>query len=135
MAIVIPAIAQGMKIASLAGEVSQRKAMAVRIAERVLNESIITGQYQSVQNGTEQAGPYEFRWNIHDDPWKSATGASSVNTPNGVNQSSVNANSIHELSVDVTFAAQGKDYSVHLSTLVNTTQRSSANPPPPMNSF
>ncbi len=135
MAVVIPAIMQGMKIASLAGVVSQRKALAVRIGERVLNESIITGQYQSVQSGIERSGPYEFRWNIHDDPWKSATTSSSLSTANGVNQTAVNANSIHELSVDVVFAAQGKDYTVHLSTLVNPSQRATANLPPAMNTF
>src|SRR5579872_3024231 len=69
MAIVIPVAMQGLKIASLAGEVSQRKALAARVGERVLNESILTGQYQSVQRGTEKQGPYQFRWTLHDEPW------------------------------------------------------------------
>jgi len=50
MAIVIPVVLQGLRIASLAGEVSQRKALAARIAERVLNEAIVTGQFATTQS-------------------------------------------------------------------------------------
>jgi hypothetical protein len=46
-----------------------------------------------------------------------------LNSPNGINQGVVNQNNIHELSVDVTFPAQGRDYAVHLSTLVNISQQ------------
>jgi len=56
-----------------------------------------------------------------------------VNNPNGINQSVVNQNNIHELSVDVTFGAQNKNYSVHLSTLVNVSQPVTASALPPMN--
>src|SRR5689334_15182452 len=61
MAIVIPVAVHGMRVASLAGVVAQRKALAARIGERLLNETVVTRQWnQSVQNGTEQAGPYQF---------------------------------------------------------------------------
>src|ERR1051325_2433688 len=46
MAIVIPVAVQGLRVASLAGQVGQRKAVAGRIAERVLNELSVTGQLQ-----------------------------------------------------------------------------------------
>jgi prepilin-type N-terminal cleavage/methylation domain-containing protein len=135
IAIVVPVTAQGLRLATLAGELSQRKAIAAHIGERVLNEAIVTGQGQSAQSGTEKAGPYEFRWTIHNEAWSPPATSSSLNSPNGINQNVVNANTIQQLSVEVKFVAQGKDHSVRLSTLVNTSQSSSANPPPPMNTL
>ena len=134
MAVVVPVAVQGLRLASMAGEVSQRKAIAASIGERVLNEAIVTGQGQSAQSGIEKAGPsYEFRWAIHNEAWSPPATASSLNSPNGVNQNAINANTMQQLSVEVKFAAQGKNLSVRLSTLVNTSQSASANPPPPMN--
>ena len=40
MAVVVPVIYQGMHVASLAGEVAERKAIAARIGDRVLYENI-----------------------------------------------------------------------------------------------
>src|SRR5258706_11138235 len=42
MAIVIPVALQGIKIANQAGQVAVRKTQAARVAQRVLNESIVT---------------------------------------------------------------------------------------------
>ena len=67
MAIIIPVALHGVHVASLAGEVAQRKTLATRIGERLLNETVVTRQWnQSVQNGTEQAGSYNFRWTIRE---------------------------------------------------------------------
>src|SRR4029453_13242471 len=53
IAIVIPVAVEGLRIANLAGQVSQRKAVAMRVAERVLNEMAVTGQMRSsAQNGS-----------------------------------------------------------------------------------
>ena len=106
--------------ASLAGEVSQRKALAARIAEKVLNESIVMSQYQTTQKGTEQAGPYQFWWTMKDEPWSQLATLAVLNSSNGVNQAVVNQDAIHQVTVNVMFKAQNKDYAVHLSTLVNT---------------
>jgi prepilin-type N-terminal cleavage/methylation domain-containing protein len=121
MAVIIPVIYQALNVATLAGEVSQRKAMAARIAERILNETIVTGQAQSAQSGVERSGPYDFRWVVKDEPWTQLGGLTSLNSPNGVNSSGLSQNNIHQLSVDVTYTAQSRDFSVHLSTLVNIT--------------
>lgn len=124
MAIVIPVAMQGMGIATRAGEVSQRKALAARLGEKILNETIVTGQLnQSLQSGVEQQGPCQFRWTIHNEPWNQLASVQLLNSPNGINQGVVNQNNIHELSIDVTFPAQGRDYAVHLSTLVNISQQ------------
>jgi type II secretory pathway pseudopilin PulG len=129
MAIVIPVAVSGMHVASLAGEVTQRKSLAMQIAERLLNEVVVTKQWsQAFQSGVEQAGPYTFRWAMHDEPWTQLTTLSQAyNTVNGINTSVVNGNTIHQLSVDVSFTAQGKTYSVHLATITDTSQQSTMN--------
>lgn len=121
MALVVPIIVQALHVATLAGEVSQRKAIAARIAERVLNEAILNSQgHPSAQTGNEQSGDYEFHWEVKDQPWDQLSGLNVSTSPNGINQSVVNQNLIHELSADVTFTAQAKNFTVHVSTLINT---------------
>jgi len=105
MAIVIPVAVGGLQIASRAGVVAQRKGEAVRVAERLLNESIVTtNRSQSVQNGTLTEGAREFRYTLRPDSW-----------PPDMNQAAPRL-----LSVEVTYAVQGQDYSVRLYTLSNS---------------
>jgi hypothetical protein len=100
MAIVIPVAVEGLRIANLAGQVSQRKAVATRIAERVLNEMLITSQMRgSAQNGTMQEGFQEYRWSIRAEPWPE--------------------DAMRLVTVQVMFPVQGRDYDVRLSTLVD----------------
>lgn len=107
MAIVVPVAMEGLHIASLAGAVAERKGEAARIAERVLNESLITTNWnQSMQSGSTIEGQREFRWTLRSDPWNQDP-AQSV---------------MRQLSVEVHFTAQNKEYSVKLSTLVDTSQ-------------
>ena len=101
MAIVIPVAVEGLRIANLAGEVGQRKAVAARIAERVLNEWIIGSRMQgTAQSGSIQEGMVHYRWAIRSEPWSEA--------------------SMNLVTVRVIYPAQGRDYDVRLSTLVNT---------------
>ena len=107
MAIVIPAAVEGLHIASLAGTVAERKGEAARVAQRLLAESLVTTNWnQSVQSGTLVEGQRQFRWSLRNDPW---------------NQDP-NQNVVRLLSVEVTFAAQNRDYSVRMSTLVDSSQ-------------
>src|SRR6266851_5890023 len=70
MAIVIPVAVDGLRIANRAGQVGQRKAVAARIAERVLNEVVITGQFRSTtQRGTVQEGVQAYQWFMRSEPW------------------------------------------------------------------
>jgi type II secretory pathway pseudopilin PulG len=102
MAIVIPVAVEGLRVANLAGQVGERKAAAARIAERVLNELVVTGQWQtSTQGGTLQEGPQQYRWTVRAETW--------------------NQGALRLLTVEVTFPVQGRDYDVRLSTLVDTT--------------
>jgi len=108
MAIVIPAAVEGLHIASLAGTVAERKGEAARVARRLLNESLVTTNWnQSAQSGTVTEGQRQFSWTMHSDPW---------------NQDPYQ-NVIRLLSVEVKFTAQNRDYSVRMSTLVDTSQQ------------
>src|SRR6266487_4282797 len=70
MAILIPVALEGLHIASRAGEVATRKGEAALVAERVLNESIVTTNWNTtLQNGTVRQGIRQFRWTLRNDPW------------------------------------------------------------------
>lgn len=100
MAIVIPVAVAGLRIASLAGEVGSRKAVACRVAERQLNEALITGQLnKSSQSGTVREGVIDYQWRISVEP----SGLDSLSTA----------------TAKVTFLAQGREYDVNVSTLVD----------------
>jgi type II secretory pathway pseudopilin PulG len=101
MAIVIPVALQGLQIASRAGTVAERKREAARVAERVLNESIVTTNYvQAVSSGTVLEAEREYRWTLRSEAWTESA--------------------MQLLSVEVTFPVQGQDYTVPMSTLVSS---------------
>jgi type II secretory pathway pseudopilin PulG len=103
MAIVIPVIMHALAIANRAGQVAQRKAMAARIADRVLSEYVANGQQiRSAQRGSTDEGPYEFQWNIALENWRQ--------------------DSMRLVTAEVTFPVQGQQYSVATSTLIGQTQ-------------
>jgi type II secretory pathway pseudopilin PulG len=100
LAILIPVIAECLTIASRANEVAQRKTEATRVAERILNESIVTTNWnQSAQSGTANDGNRQFDWTLQNEPW--------------------NQDPIRLLTVDVKYQVQGRDYNVQLSTLAD----------------
>lgn len=104
MAIVIPVAVEGLRVANLAGQVGQRKAVAARVAERVLNEWIVTGQSQTArQSGTVQEGVVDYTWSIRTQPW--------------------NQDTMRLVTVSVIYQAQGKEYDVNLSTLLDNSTR------------
>jgi type II secretory pathway component PulJ len=108
MAIVIPVAIEGMHIASRAGTVSERKGEAARVAQRLLAETLVTTNWnQAVQGGTLTEGQRQFTWTMHSDPW---------------NQDP-SQNVIRQLSVEVKFTAQGQEYAVRMSTLVDSSQQ------------
>ena len=106
MAILIPVALEALSIATRAGEVAARKGEAALVAERVLNENVITTNWnKSVQSGTIRQGIREFRWTLHNDPWNQDTTQSAM----------------RQLSVEVLYSAQGRDYLVRMNTLVDST--------------
>ena len=103
MAIVIPVAIGALRIASLAGEVAERKTAAARVADRVLNEAVVTGNWnQSAQSGTVSENGRQFRWTLRNENWPVAMTSTTT---------------LAVLTADVAFSAQGKDYSVQFSTL------------------
>ncbi len=101
MAIVIPVAMQGLRIASLAGEVGQRKMVASRIGNKLLNELKVTGRLQNTgQTGVVQESGITYRWSVKNEPW----------TEDTLVQMTV-------ATLVVSFTAQGKPYDVRLSTL------------------
>jgi prepilin-type N-terminal cleavage/methylation domain-containing protein len=98
MAIIIPVAMQGMSIASRAGLVSQRKAAAMRVAERVMDEMIATNQLaQNSTSGSQTDGDTTYAWTTAAESWPTDT--------------------MTQLTVRVTFTVQGHDYEVAASTL------------------
>jgi hypothetical protein len=134
MAIVVPVSVQALRIATLAGEVAHRKEQAARIAERVLNENIVrTNWGQSGQSGKAMEGFREFEWQLQVEPWNqlvtnqvplvsSAGGLISAGQP-PVNQSAADQVILSLLTVEVKYPVQGQEYTVRLSTLVDSQQR------------
>ncbi len=105
MAIVIPVALEGLSIASRAGEVAARKSEAALVAERVLAESLVTTNWTGgVQNGTTRQGFRDFRWSMRNEPWNADPYETDMRL----------------LSIEVTYTAQGKDFTLRLSTLVNS---------------
>lgn len=103
MAIVIPVAMEGLRVANLSGQVAERKGSAAQLADRLLNEMIVTSQWkESVQRGTVVEGPYQYRWQMRNEPW--------------------DKEAIRLVSIQVTFAIQGRDYDVRLSTLLDNSQ-------------
>ena len=100
LAIVIPTAVEALHVASLAGEVAARKSEAARVADRVLNESLVTTNWAGgMQSGTITEGILDFKWKLTSQSWPQ--------------------DSMQMLTAEVTYSAQGKDYSVRLSTLAN----------------
>ena len=99
MAIVIPVALEGLRIASLAGQVGGRKAAAARVAERVLNEMVVTGAGPGgADDGVILEGAHEFQWTIQSEAWEED-------------------NSLQQTMVRVVYFVQGREYEVTVSTL------------------
>ncbi|MES2696172.1 MAG: type II secretion system protein [Verrucomicrobiota bacterium] len=101
MAIVIPVAMQATSIASRAGILGQRKAAAMRIADRVLNELIITGEaaQASSSGGTIAEGDASYSWTLESRTWTE--------------------DAMTQITVTVTFSVQGAPQTVSASTLVD----------------
>ena len=103
MAIVIPVALEGLRIASLAGQVGERKAVAARVADRVLSELAVTGSLPGGDNGSITEGPHEYRWTLESSAW----GESSA---------------LQQTTVRVVYFVQGREYEVTVSTLMGGTK-------------
>lgn len=102
LAIVVPVAVEALHVASGAGEAATRKAAAIRIAERVLNENIVTTNWnQSVQTGSVIEDGHTYQWTLRNELWP--------------------VDSMQLLTAEVTFPIQNRSSAVRLSTLASTT--------------
>jgi prepilin-type N-terminal cleavage/methylation domain-containing protein len=101
MAIVIPVALQALSTAARAGEVADRKAVAARIGEKVLNEQLVTGQWKTPsQKGNVTDGAISYDWQIKSGTW--------------------GRDNMQLVTVTVTYSIQGDVYEVNLNTLADS---------------
>lgn len=114
MSIVVPVTMQAVSVASRAGLMGQRKAAAMRVADRMLNETVISGQALSTSSsGSVMEGDATYVWTLASESWSE--------------------DPLTVLTVTVQFIVQGDTYAVSASTLIDpnvgaTTSSSSATP-------
>lgn len=102
MAILIPVTMQGVSVASRAGMLGQRKATAMRIAERVLDEQIVTNQINTGSGtGTIVDREISYPWTLRSDSWSE--------------------DAMTLVTVRVSFDLQGRTFEVGASTLYDAT--------------
>lgn len=103
LAILIPVTMQGLGVASRAGILGQRKATAIRIAERVLDEQIVTGLINiSAPSGTVVENDVSYPWTVGTEAW-AADGNMTL------------------VTATVSFDVQGGTYQVAANTLYDPT--------------
>jgi Tfp pilus assembly protein PilV len=120
LAIVVPVAVEALHVSSLAGEVAARKGSASRIADRVLNESLVMTNWSSgQQSGVISEGALDFNWTLVSETWPPDSLQSTVISP----VQNMSQGSLVMLTAKVDFLAQGRDYSVSLSTLAGSTQQ------------
>jgi hypothetical protein len=101
MAIVIPVTMQGIQIANRAGTVAERKSEAVRVADTLLNDLVVSGNWQTSNRSGVVGRQRVFQWHLLNEPWTDGP--------------------LRLLTVEVTYLVQNKEYQVRLSTLVDET--------------
>ena len=100
MSIVVPVTMQAVSVASRAGLMGQRKAAAMRVADRVLNEMAITGEGLSGStSGSIAEGDAAYVWNLTSQTWSE--------------------DPLTLVTVSVQFVVQGETYSVNASTPID----------------
>jgi type II secretory pathway pseudopilin PulG len=103
MAILVPVAVQAIRVASRAGQVADRKVVAARVAERVLNELLVTGSMmQNSNRGTIEEGDRSYEWTMTSETWAE--------------------DRMNLVTVNVTYEVQGQEFDVQLSTLIEGTQ-------------
>lgn len=106
MAILLPVTMHGVRIASRAGQVGERKAAATRIAERVLNELQVNGGLlQDSASGQIEERDRRYNWTMRSESW----------TEDRMNL----------VTVAVTYEVHGQQFDVKLQTLFDPTQLTS----------
>jgi type II secretory pathway pseudopilin PulG len=100
MAIVIPVALQGVSVANRAGVGAERKEIAVRLAANMINQLSVSNLWQTAQaSGTFEEDYPGYTWSMQQQAW-----------PDGAMQ---------QLTLEVVYPLQGREFAVELSTLVD----------------
>ncbi len=105
LALVIPAIVQGLTLSNRAAVIAERSALAGEYAQNKMSELLASDAWSNAPTtsgdfGASGASGYQ---------WKMSTNNWPVDTTNPMT----------ELAVDVSYTVQGQSFNVHLSTLVS----------------
>jgi Tfp pilus assembly protein PilV len=103
LAIVVPAIVEALTLANRASVMAERHAIAGELAENKLAELVVDNNWTNApgNSGDFGAGSPGYRWQMTTNNWAADT-----------------INQMTELAVDVYYTVQGRQYNVHLVTLV-----------------
>ena len=98
LAIVVPVLTEAMMAATRAGEVAARKTVAARVADEVLNESLVmTNWSNGTKSGAATQNGLSYNWTLTSQTWPQ--------------------DSMQMVTAEVSYPVQGSTYSVKLSTL------------------
>jgi type II secretory pathway pseudopilin PulG len=106
LAILIPAIVEGLSIANRASVVAERGTIAGELAENKMNEMLADGTWQSApQTGGDFGSDWPgYHWTVDQQAWDQDT-----------------TNLMTQLSVEVSYPVQGGEHTFRLTTLVSGT--------------
>jgi type II secretory pathway pseudopilin PulG len=96
--LVIPVAMRGLAVANRAGVMAERKRVAVQLADRLLTDMIVTGDWRRSSRTGDFGDEWpNFRWQIDSEAWDEDT--------------------LEVVRVHVFFQVQGREFSVTLCTL------------------
>jgi len=100
MAIVIPVAVKGLQLASMVGERASRKRVAGELADRVLNESVITQTWRDGDSDGDFGNDFPgYTWRLTSEGWSEDT--------------------MRLVTVEVTYSVQGREFTEQMSTLAD----------------
>lgn len=100
LAILVPAVVEGITLASRVSEIAERSAIASELAQNKLNEFSLNGVWATADSRGDFADDWPgYRWEFNQSTWE--------------------MDSMTQLDLTVFFTVQGQEQSVLLSTLVN----------------
>jgi Tfp pilus assembly protein PilV len=105
LAILVPTLVAGLSASNRRGEMAERSALAAQLAENKLNELSIDNAWSSAESRGTFGDDYpNYRYELTQSQWDADTN-----------------NKMTELTLDAFFPVQGREQSVRLTTLVNST--------------
>ena len=108
LGILMPVVISALLVSNRAAVLSERRAIAAQLAENELSQMLLADAWRSAGSqgnfGTDRPG---YRWQLEKNTWNSGTGT------------------MTELTMDVFFTVQGREQSLQLSTLANSSTTTS----------